>query len=107
MNKFIALLLVAITLPACVIEPGVRVRYREVPTTTTVYVEAEPQQDVVVYSGCHSDDRDYVYSLAHCPHGVFEFEQCSRTYIRPYCMTQSEIEWDFYRCEITDVCETW
>ena len=107
MNKFIALLLVAITLPACVIEPGVRVRYREVPTTPTVYVEEEPQSDVVVYSGCHSDDHDYVYSLAHCPHGVFEFEQCSRTYIRPYCMTQSEIEWDFYRCEITDVCETW
>ena len=106
MNKFIALLLVALTLPACYVEPGVRVGWHD-PAPTTVYVETETQSDVVVYSGCSPQDRDYVYSLAHCPHGVFEFEQCSRTYIRPYCMTQSEIDWDFYRCEITDVCETW
>ena len=105
MNKFVTLLLVAVTLPACIVETTARVRYREVPTT--VYVESAPPADVVVYSGCRVNDRDYVYSLAHCPHGVFEFERCSTTYIRPYCMTQSEINWDFYDCEITDVCESW
>ena len=107
MNKFITLLLIAIALQACVIETSGRVRYREIPTSTTVYVESEPQAGVAVYSGCDSYDHDYAYSLAHCSHGTYEFVKCSAMYIRPYCMTDGDIQWDFQRCDIVDICEAW
>ena len=119
MNKFITLLLVAVTLPACLVEPGARIRYRESgdvvvepeivvspapPRTTTTTTR---QREPVVYAGCQANDYDYSYSIADCWDGSWEFERCSTTYIRPHCLTASEIRWEFQGCTITDVCESW
>ena len=118
MNKFIALLLVAVTLPACLVEPGARVRYREpggVVVEPEIVVSPAPQErttttrqrEPVTYTGCHPDDYDYSYSIAECWDTTYEFSKCSSVYVRRLCMTASEVRWEFQGCVITDVCENW
>ena len=120
MNKFVTLLLVAVTLPACYVEPGARVHYRNdrgVVVEPEIVISPGPapssrttttrQRETVTYTGCHANDYDYSYSIADCWDGSYEFERCSTTYIRPYCLTASEIRWEFQGCTITDVCENW
>ena len=85
MNKFIALLLVAVTLPACLVEPGARVRYRDggsVVVEPEIVVTPAPrdrttttrQRETVTYTGCHANDYDYSYSIADCWDGSYEFD---------------------------------
>ena len=118
MNKFVTLLLVAVTLPACYIEPAARVHYRNdrgVVVEPEIVISSGPssrttttrQRGTVTYTGCHANDYDYSYSIADCWDGSYEFTRCSNTYVRPLCRTPYQISWEYEGCVITDVCENW
>jgi hypothetical protein len=64
--------------------------------------------DVYEYTvGCYPDDYEYVYSEADCYPGLVSMVVCHPNWVRPGCVTPSEVRFEFGGCYLTHVCEVW